>query len=153
VVPVGSFVRVIHGLLEHVRFNSPGPAGVLAGGDGHPVAPSPHPSHEPTVFEGDGTGEGEDVIEANVRCQTGALTYRISAVMLPVGSLLRDIPALWEHPGVTPEQRRDLAREVFEEIRIRDGNLVAVKPRPQYAPLFGYSLWKGNREVGGEQSP
>ena len=67
--------------------------------------------------------------------------------------LLRDLPALWEHPGVTPEQRRDLAREVFEEIRIRHGKLVAVKPHLQYAPLFAYSLWMENCDVGDEQSP
>ena len=28
--------------------------------------------------------------------------------------LLRDLPALWQHPGVTDEQRRELAREVFD---------------------------------------
>ncbi len=56
--------------------------------------------------------------------------------------LLEDLPVLWEHPGVTQDQRGDLAREVFDEIRLRDGKLVAVKPRPQYAPLFAYSIWK-----------
>ena len=54
--------------------------------------------------------------------------------------ILSDLPALRKHPGVTQEQRRDLAREVFDEIRIRDGKMVAVKPRPEYAPLFTYSL-------------
>ena len=67
--------------------------------------------------------------------------------------LLQDLPALWKHPGVTQVQRRDLAREVFDEIRLRDGNLVAVKPRAQYAPLFAYSLWNENSDVGGEHSP
>ena len=66
--------------------------------------------------------------------------------------LLQDLPALWEHPGVTQEQRRDLAREVFDEVRIREGKLVAVKPRPDYAPLFAYSIWKENQEVGGVRS-
>ena len=59
-------------------------------------------------------------------------------------NLLRDIPSLWCHPGVTPEQRRDLAREVFEEVRISEGSLLAVKPRPVYAPLFAYSIWGGS---------
>ena len=67
--------------------------------------------------------------------------------------LLRDLPALWQHPGVTPEQRRELVREVFEEIRLREGELSAVQPRPQYAPLFAYSLWRQHRVVGGERSP
>ncbi|MFQ5874197.1 MAG: recombinase family protein [Dehalococcoidia bacterium] len=66
-------------------------------------------------------------------------------------ALLRDLPALWQHPGVTQEQRRDLAREVFEELRLREGHLVAVKPRPQYAPLFAYSLWR-QRVLGGDSS-
>ena len=58
-----------------------------------------------------------------------------------------------EHSGVTQSQRRELAREVFDEIRLRDGKLVAGKPRPEYAPLFAYSLWKENLNVGGERSP
>jgi hypothetical protein len=66
--------------------------------------------------------------------------------------LLQNLPALWEHPGVTQEQRRELAREVFDEIRLRDGKLFAVKPRPEYAPLFAYSLWIENQHVGGKRS-
>jgi poly-D-alanine transfer protein DltD len=55
--------------------------------------------------------------------------------------LLMDLPALWQHPGVTQEQRKKLAREVFEEVRLNEGRLVAVKSNPAYAPLFGYSDW------------
>ncbi|MEE8157929.1 MAG: zinc ribbon domain-containing protein [Dehalococcoidia bacterium] len=65
--------------------------------------------------------------------------------------LLRNLPKLWHHPGVALEQRQDLAREVFEELRLRQGTLVAVRPRPTYAPLFAYSLWK-NHVVGGDRS-
>ena len=64
--------------------------------------------------------------------------------------LLKDLPALWQHPGVTPKQRRELAREVFDEVRLREGRLVAIKPRPEYAPLFAYSIWRYN-VVGGDQ--
>ena len=53
--------------------------------------------------------------------------------------LLQDLPALWNHPGVTPTQQRGLALEVFQEVRLREGRLVAVRPR--YAPLFAYALW------------
>ncbi len=66
--------------------------------------------------------------------------------------LSTDPPALCDHPGVTQAQRRELTREVFEEIRVREGKLVAVKPRPDYAPLFAYSIWKENQEVGGDRS-
>ncbi len=58
--------------------------------------------------------------------------------------LLQDLPALWQHPGVKDEQRRSLAREVFEELRLREGKLLVVKPRLEYAPLFAYSIWRQN---------
>lgn len=56
--------------------------------------------------------------------------------------MLQDLPALWRHPGVTQERRQELAREVFLEIRLREGELVAIKPRPSYQPLFAYCLWR-----------
>ena len=65
--------------------------------------------------------------------------------------LLGNLPKLWHHPGVALEQRRDLTREVFEELRLREGTLVAVRPRPVYAPLFAYGLWRNN-VVGGARS-
>ena len=66
--------------------------------------------------------------------------------------LLKDLPALWEHPRVTQEQRRELAREVFDEIRLREGHVVAVKPSAQYESLFAYSLWRENENVSGDRS-
>ncbi len=60
------------------------------------------------------------------------------------GKLLTDMPALWQHPGVSPLQRQALAREVFVELRLREGKLAAVRPRPGYAPLFAYSIWRSN---------
>ena len=38
---------------------------------------------------------------------------------------------LWNHPGVTPAQQRGLALEVFQEVRLREGRLIAVRPRPK----------------------
>ena len=38
---------------------------------------------------------------------------------------------LWNHPGVTPTQQRGLALEVFQEVRLREGRLIAVRPRPK----------------------
>ena len=66
--------------------------------------------------------------------------------------LLQNLPALWEHPGVKQNQRRDLAREVVDEIRIRDGSLIAVTPRQEYAPLFAYNIWKDLQNVGDDRS-
>ena len=65
--------------------------------------------------------------------------------------LLQNLPTLWEHPGVTQDQRRELIREVFEEIRLRNGKLVAIKPRAEYIPLFAYSIWKQDLYVGDER--
>ena len=77
--------------------------------------------------------------------QRRALTPPPKPIELPnlerAAQLLHDLPALWQHPGVQPEQQRDLARELFQEVRIREGRLVAMLPRPEYAPLFAYSLW------------
>ena len=56
--------------------------------------------------------------------------------------LLQDLPALWNHPGVKAAQQRGLALEVFQEVRLREGGLVAVRPRPKYVPLFVYALWR-----------
>ena len=67
--------------------------------------------------------------------------------------LLRDLPALGQHPGVTPEQGRDLVREVFEEVWLREGVPSAVKLRPNYAPIFAQSLWKDQGVVVGQCSP
>ena len=88
--------------------------------------------------------------------QRRALEPRPSSRSTPnldrAAQLLRDLPLLWQHPGVTPEQQWEMAREVFEEVRLRDGHLVAVKPRPQYIPLFAYSLWRQYQFAGGNRS-
>ena len=56
-------------------------------------------------------------------------------------------------PDRTLEDCRDLTREVFDEVRLREGKLVAVKPRAEYVPLFAYSIWKEKVSVGGKRSP
>ncbi len=93
----------------------------------------------------------------SLKRQRSALEPRPSSPETPdlerAAQLLRNLPTLWQHPGVTPEQRRELVREVFQEIRLREGELSAVEPRPQYAPLFAYSLWREHQVVGGECSP
>ena len=87
--------------------------------------------------------------------QIRALEPSPSPVLTPnldrAAQLLRNLPALWHHAGVTPRQRRDLTREDFQEVRLRQGKLVAVEPRPQYVPLFAYGLWHRN-VAGGERS-
>jgi len=87
--------------------------------------------------------------------QRQSMTPRLAGRTAPnleqAAKILQDLPALWQHPGITAEQRRELARVVFEEIRLRDGCLTAVRPQPQYVPLFAYVLWSA--DVGDERSP
>jgi len=52
--------------------------------------------------------------------------------------LLSDLPALWQHPGTTDKQRQEFSREVFEQIRMDGRDIVAIKPREKYVPLFAY---------------
>jgi hypothetical protein len=40
---------------------------------------------------------------------------------------------------------------VFQEVRLREGWLVAVRSRPKYAPLFAYALWR-QHVAGGARS-
>ncbi len=40
---------------------------------------------------------------------------------------------------MTP-QRRDLVREVFQEIRVHGRDIKAVRPKTSYAPLFAYAV-------------
>ena len=92
----------------------------------------------------------------SLKRQRSALEPRSSPPEAPdlerAAQLFRNLRVLWQHPGVTPEQRRELVREVFHEIRLREGELSAVEPRPQYAPLFAYSLWREHQVVGGKCS-
>ena len=86
--------------------------------------------------------------------QRRSLTPKPAARTAPnleqAAKMLQDLPALWQHPGVTAVQRRELAGVAFEEIRLNDGHLTVVRPQPQYAPMFAYALWSAG--VGGECS-
>ena len=93
----------------------------------------------------------------SLKRQRSALKPRPTSPETPdlerAAQLVQDLPDMWQHPGVTQGQRRDLVREVFQQIRLREGEMSAVQPRPQYEPLFAYSLWRQKNVVGGECSP
>ena len=59
-------------------------------------------------------------------------------------ALLRNLPELWQHPGVNDKKRRELVREVFQMIRLRGRDIISVMPKSAYAPLFAYALLRGN---------
>ena len=66
--------------------------------------------------------------------------------------LLQGLPTLWNHPEVPAAQQQGLAREEFQEVRLREGQLVAVRPRAKYAPLFAYALWRQHVSGGTRSS-
>ena len=49
-------------------------------------------------------------------------------------AFLSDLPAAWR--AATDEQRNQMARLLFEEVRVIDEWVVAVKPQPTFAPFF-----------------
>ncbi len=87
--------------------------------------------------------------------QLNAIAPAIKHAQLPnlerAAYLLTELPALWEHPGVSDKQRETLIREMFQEVRIRGHHLVAIKPKPEYQPLFAYIVTGGVRKCRGER--
>ena len=51
-----------------------------------------------------------------------------------LAGFLADVPSSWE--VATPEQRNRLARALFDEIWIKDKEVIAVKPRPELDSFF-----------------
>lgn len=51
-----------------------------------------------------------------------------------LAGFLADVPAAWE--AATLEQRNKLARALFDEIWLKDKEVVFVKPRPEFDPFF-----------------
>ena len=58
--------------------------------------------------------------------------------ILRAKELLENFPYLWKHPGVSDAQRQSFILEVFDEVRIRGRDIVAISPKAQYAPHFAY---------------
>ena len=52
--------------------------------------------------------------------------------------LLDNLRCLWRHPGVSDAQRQRLVLEVFDQVRIRGKEIVAIRPKAQYEPHFAY---------------
>ena len=108
-------------------------------------------------LRGPASDEESQVEYQSLKRQLSILEPRPSSPGTPdlerAAQLMRDLPVVWQYPGLTPKQCRELVREVFKEIRLREGELSAVQPRPLYAPLFAYSLWRQRRVAGGERSP
>jgi hypothetical protein len=72
--------------------------------------------------------------------QLKALASSTASIHIPnlkrAAQLLEDLSSLWDHPGVTNHQREALIRETFVRILIGGRELMAIEPKPLYAPLF-----------------
>jgi len=82
--------------------------------------------------------------KADLERQIKTLTPDTTPIEMPnmerAAQLLNEMPALWQHPGVTNKQRESLVQEVFNKISIDGDALVTVEPKPEYAPLFAEML-------------
>ena len=58
--------------------------------------------------------------------------------------MLKDIGALWDHPGVSDESRTAFIQEVFESIQLDENGIRAVLPAEMYRPLFAVAAVGGN---------
>ena len=98
--------------------------------------------------------------KADLERQIKTLTPDTTPIEMPnmerAAQLLNEMPALWQHPGVTNKQRESLVQEVFNKISIDGDALVTVEPKPEYAPLFAEMLThtlNGYREFDSPPSP
>jgi len=64
-----------------------------------------------------------------------------SNVLERLAELLRNVAEAWKDAG--QEQRNRLARQLFDEIWVKDKQVIAVKPRPELKPFFqlSYEEW------------
>jgi hypothetical protein len=92
-----------------------------------------------------------DISDENYRRERGALERQLKLLAKPAQTaelpnleratlLLEDLPSLWQHKGVTHQQREALVQEVFRSITIDGKDFVSVEPNPAYIPLFAAVL-------------
>ena len=103
-----------------------------------------------------------DITDEEYRQEKQELAKQSNSIPLPIipadlinidraAQILSDLPALWEHPGVTDLQRELLIRELFEKIHLRGSSIVSIQPKPDYRPLFACIVTEGVRKYRGER--
>jgi hypothetical protein len=89
--------------------------------------------------------------------QLKAVTPDTTPIELPnlerAAKLLNELPALWQHPGVTDKERESVIQEVFTKISIEGDSLVSIEPKPDYAPLFADIVLQNSLGYRGLKSP
>ena len=64
-----------------------------------------------------------------------------SKVLEQLAEFLKNVAKSWKEAN--QEQRNKLARQLFDEIWVKDKQVIAVKPRPELKPFFqlSYEEW------------
>ena len=96
----------------------------------------------------------EDLTEGEYKRRRDDLRRQLDALNpVPSGSdnlprlaqFLADVSSAWE--SATAEQQNKLARTLFEEIWIKDKEVVFVKPRPELDPFFRLNYEESTRKA------
>ena len=101
---------------------------------------------------------GETYTDEAYRQERVALERQIKLVSPPTqprqlpnleraAELLKNLPVLWSHSGVTDEQRESFLREVFAQITIDGKQITAIEPKPTYSPLFATMPLNQNLDI------
>ena len=69
-------------------------------------------------------------------------------VLAVLGEFLSDVSVAWEK--ATQEQRNRLARRLFEFARVKDENVVSVRPQPELRPFFQISEDCQSKSLSGD---
>lgn len=91
-----------------------------------------------------------DITEENYLSEKHRLLKELQALTLPdepsrvlerLSEFLRNVTKAWKEAN--QEQRNSLARQLFEEIWVKDSQVIAVRPRPELEPFFrlSYEDW------------
>lgn len=88
--------------------------------------------------------EEQYIIEKNIALEAlRALTppETKSRVLERLAEFLKNVPKAWKE--ASQEQRNQLARQLFDEIWVKDSQVIAVKPRVELKPFFqlSYEEW------------
>jgi hypothetical protein len=64
-----------------------------------------------------------------------------SKVLEGLAEFLKNVAKAWQEPN--QEQRNKVARQLFDEISVKDKEVIAVEPRPELKPFFqlSYEEW------------
>ncbi len=90
--------------------------------------------------------EKKRVIERELKSLT--IPEESGETLSKLACFLSDVLQAWKE--ATQEQRNKLAKMLFEEIRIEDNKVVAVRPRPEFEPFFKLNFECHSKSIAGD---